>query len=331
MTELPRSRSDASAQTAVDARNGGWACTPGQPLGGSRGPGSVSVGREGAHTRKARLQPGPLPTQDPDPELQESHLAGLARRALARSLSSEHGWPEAGDRAASPGPDSAAAPAVRARQQPGAAKRPVDVHFNPLFHSGEEEGVRGGSGAGQPGAGRGAAARMQERRDAGCGPDQKPWHGPAAGATPLSDALAAADVSEPLRRELLGLLERNLEEVQAAQDGHPAAQALLASPVKRGAAPAHAGRGGPARVAARAGPRTSRTCWRPRSCCWRASQWRASASSSRELHFIYARVWVATMDEAGVGTCMCMLRASVLCRAQLHFLVSAASPALCRP
>ncbi|KAK9821617.1 hypothetical protein WJX81_008503 [Elliptochloris bilobata] len=59
----------------------------------------------------------------------------------------------------------------------------------------------------------------------------------------LSDALAAADVSEPLRRELLGLLERNLAEVQAAQGGDSASHALLSSP-RHGPAVAHAGRGG---------------------------------------------------------------------------------------
>ena len=214
--ELPRSRSDASAQTSADLRDSGdYSCayTPGQTLGGSGGPGSVSVKTRGAYTQ-ARLQPGPGTARDPDPGPPEGHLAGLARRALARSLSSEHGWPEAGGRAASPGVDAAVAPAERAHQQPGADKRPVDVHFNPLFHSGEgEEGLEGSSGAG-PGVRRGATHDSREARQASCGSGQESWRGPAAGATPLSDALAAADVSEPLRCELLGLLARNLTEVQ---------------------------------------------------------------------------------------------------------------------
>lgn len=217
LAKLPRSRSGASAQTAADARDCGddsWAYTTGWSPSDSGGLDSVGTGTRGACTH-ARLQPRPESSWDPDPERREGHLAGLARRALARSQSSEHGWPEAGGRASSPGPDAAVAPPERGHQQPGAHKRPVDVHFNPLFRSGEKEGSQGGSGAGS-GDPRGAAGGTQERREASGGPGQEPWQGPAAGATPLSDALAAADVSEPLRRELLGLLERNLEEVQVS-------------------------------------------------------------------------------------------------------------------
>ena len=206
LAKLPRSRSDASAQTTEEIRERYgdlWAYTPGQSLGGSGGLVSVSVA----------AQPRSESSRDPDPERREGHLAGLARRALARSLSSERGWPEAGGRAASPGPETTVTPPERAPQQPGAHKRPVDVHFNPLFRSGEGEGVPGGSGAGS-GDPHGAAGGRHEGREAGCGSGQEPWQGPAAGATPLSAALAAADVSEPLRRELLGLLARNLEEVQ---------------------------------------------------------------------------------------------------------------------
>ena len=213
LVKLPRSCSDASAQTAAGARycgDDGWAYTIGQSPGGSGGLMSVSVG----------MQSRPESSRDPDPEHREGHLAGLARRALARSLSSERGWPEAGDRAARPGPDAAVGPPERGHQQPGAHKRPMDVHFNPLFRSGEGEGFQGGSGAGSGGP-RGAAGGTHERREAGGGPGQEPSQGPAAGATPLSDALAAADVSEPLRRELLGLLERNLAEVHVrAPRGH---------------------------------------------------------------------------------------------------------------
>ena len=384
LAKLPRSRSDASAQTAASARycgDDGWAFTTGQSPGGL---GSMSVGTRGAGTH-ARLQPGPESFRDPGAELREGHLAGLARRALARSLSSERGWPEAGGLAASPGPDAAVASPERGHQQPGAEERPVDVHFNPLFHSGEGEGFQGGSGAGS-GDRCGAAGGTQGRREASGGPGQEPWQGPAAGATPLAGVLAAADVSEPLRRELLGLLERNLAEVQvrmsqgmcmqerdmhakgnaqcgmtpAGQKGlmkrlcwlglhsgphvktharttglmpgpqHPhvtwqamppliSGRPLCCSPsmtrcmhtglipakhagwdrLRRAGTPPHthslrplsraavrrrmqAGVG-PAWVAARGGARTLRTCWRPRSCCWRASRWRASASS-HELH-----------------------------------------------
>ena len=207
LAKLLRSRSDASAQTAAGARDrsdDGWAYTTGQSPSGL---GSVSVGPRGAGTH-ARLQPGPESSRDPGAEVREGHLAGLARRALARSLSSERGWPEAGVLAASPGPNASP---ERGHQQPGAEKRPVDMHFNPLFRSGEGEGFQGGSGA-WSGDRRGAGSGTQEV--ASGVPGKEPWQGPAAGATPLSDALAAADVSEPLRRELLGLLERNLAEVQ---------------------------------------------------------------------------------------------------------------------
>lgn len=230
-TELPRSRSDASAQTTSNTGiSGCWDPTLRQSLG--------SVGAEARHLEqdspcggargRARRQRGPgLGSGSGQPS--EGYLAGLARRALARSLSSESGWPDgcagACDQSASPaGParpvdpihptgtaTMPSAPGSRRRLEGAGevqARRPIDVHFNPLYDSGKEGGAaNGGSSGARRGAAGGGGASNPD-------PEVIPWPGPAP-STALADALAAADVSDSLRRELLGLLERNLAEVQA--------------------------------------------------------------------------------------------------------------------
>ena len=228
-TELPRSRSDASAQTISNTGiSGCWDPTLRQSLG--------SVGADARHLehdspgggarRRARRQRGPgLGSGSGQPS--EGYLAGLARRALARSLSSESGWPDgcagARDQSAIPaGParpvdpihptgtaTMPSAPGSTRRLEgagEGQARRPIEVHFNPLYDSGKEGGAaNGGSSGARRGAAGGGGASHSD-------PEVKPWPGPASG-TALADALAAADVSDSLRRELLGLLERNLAEV----------------------------------------------------------------------------------------------------------------------
>jgi len=144
------------------------------------------------------------------PARDELGAAARGPAPAARSGDPAHtGW------AARPDPTHSGAGPGGSASQPH-ARRPVDVHFNPLYHS-DEGGDAGGSGwpasppstesySGWPPA----AASGREGGGASLPAGGAP---PAAAGAALADALAAADVSESLRRELLALLQRNLADV----------------------------------------------------------------------------------------------------------------------
>ena len=222
--------SDASAQTALDGGTGGWPQpaaglltvgdaqrgdqTPGSRRGGAAAADGCTRQRPGAGSGFADCQPQREPAcgmrYGRSPARDELGAAARGPAPAARSGDPAHtGW------AARPDPTHSGAGPGGSASQPH-ARRPVDVHFNPLYHS-DEGGDAGGSGwpasppstesySGWPPA----AASGREGGGASLPAGGAP---PAAAGAALADALAAADVSESLRRELLALLQRNLADV----------------------------------------------------------------------------------------------------------------------